>query len=127
VTVELGDLPSARACLEQSLTLRNEMRMSGQVLHFGSGLLWDIPQSLAAFGYLAAKGRQWKRSATLFAAATARREQFEIASPSVERERQEQEESAARESLGDEAFASAQAGGRAMTIEQAVAYALATE
>jgi hypothetical protein len=65
-----------------------------------------------------------KQAARLLGTATALREAIRVPQPSVERTLNEQEVAAARQALGEEAWASAFAAGRAMTLEEAIAEAL---
>jgi hypothetical protein len=60
-------------------------------------------------------------------AAEALREAIPAPLPPADRADHERQAAAARDSLGKKAFAAAGAAGRRMTMEQAVAYALATE
>jgi predicted ATPase/class 3 adenylate cyclase len=64
------------------------------------------------------------RSTALYGAASAQRDAIMEPLPPPERPGHDQAVAAARAVLGDEAFAAAWAEGRAMTLEQAVAYAL---
>ena len=61
--------------------------------------------------------RLWGAAATL-------REVMSSLLPPAERDKQEREITAARERLGENAFAAAWAQGRTMTMEQAIEYAL---
>ena len=83
-----------------------------------------IVYSLAAFASLALEENAMVHAVRLMAAGSALRESFHFPSSSDEREEVEQEESAAKTVLGEAAFAAAWAEGRAMTMEQATAYAL---
>ena len=67
------------------------------------------------------------RSARLLAAAQALRDAVGTVLPSSDRAEFEQHMSHARAILGGETFAAAWAEGQRMTLEQAVAYALAAE
>ena len=64
------------------------------------------------------------KAVCLWGAAFALRESLGGQQPSKERERSEQQIGQARSVLGEEAFATAWAEGRALTSEQAVSYAL---
>jgi hypothetical protein len=71
--------------------------------------------------------RQPQRAARLFRAAEELREASGHPLPPVMRAEYERNVAAARAQLGEEAFAAAWAAGRAMTVEQAIAYALDME
>ncbi len=113
VAHEQGDYASARSLYQESLSIRREL-----------GDRQGIAASLEAFAGLAAALSQSVRVARLWGAAEALRE--EIGSPLSSNDRDQYDESvaAAREALGDDAFSTARAEGRAMTLEQAVDYAL---
>jgi predicted ATPase/class 3 adenylate cyclase len=113
LAVELGDAVTARACFEQGLHIREEVRD------------WSATwRSLTGFAFLAARENQWRRSTALFAAADSKLDEVEIILPSFERAKWDREAQAAKGSLGEAAFFSACAEGRAMAVEQVVAYAL---
>ena len=111
-----GDYASARGYHEESLTIRREI-----------GDRQGIAKSLEAFAGLAADQENPERAARLWGAAEALRE--EIGSPLApnDREAYEREVAQARQVLGEAAFAAAWEEGRAMTMEQAVEYALGEE
>jgi tetratricopeptide (TPR) repeat protein len=71
---------------------------------------------------LAAQGHA-ERAARLLGAAGAIREEIQAALAPIERDGYERGRALVREALGEEAFAAAWAAGRAMTLEEAVAYA----
>jgi predicted ATPase/class 3 adenylate cyclase len=113
-----GDYEAARALWGESLAIRRELGIRP-----GSAL------SLEALARLASAQGQVERAARLFGAAAALREA--IGTPLLpdwlpewhtDRERLV---AAARAELGEEAFAAAWAQGRALTLEEAVTYALA--
>jgi hypothetical protein len=74
----------------------------------------------------AAEERRWARAARLFGAATAARAAVGDAVVPVLRDRNERVLTRARAALGGSS-AAAWCGGHAMTLEQAIAYALSTE
>ncbi len=79
--------------------------------------------SLEAFAHLAAE-RQPQCAAQLWGAAAALREAIGAPLPPNEREEYERDVAAVREALGEEAFSATWVEGRAMSMEQAVAYAM---
>ena len=110
---EQGDYEAARALMEESLSLRREL-----------GDKWGIAYSLEAFASLAVAEGQPERAARLWGAAEALREAIHAPLPPNEREQYARDLAAVRATLGEEAFSAAWAAGRAMTIEQAMEYAL---
>jgi len=85
-----------------------------------------IALSLEAFAGLTAKESRPEQAALLWGAAEALREEIEAPLPPNERERYHHEVAVVRQVLGAEKFSTAWAQGRAMTMEQAIAYALET-
>ena len=77
-----------------------------------------------AFGQLAAAEHQPARAARLMGAAEALHEALHIPVRYCSRADHDRAVAAARAALGEEAFAAAWAEGRAMTLEQAIAFAL---
>jgi hypothetical protein len=78
---------------------------------------------MEAFARLAAPGEP-ERAAKLWGAAESLRDSLGLPLPPNELEEYDRNRAAAREALGEEAFARAGAAGRAMTVEQAIEYAL---
>ncbi len=113
VAREEGDYVAAAASHRESLTVRRELGDKKGVAECLEGL---------AAGCGAQK--QPRRAAHLFGAAKALRAAIGVPLPPNERDRYDREVAALREALGEEAFAAAWAAGRAMTLEEAVAYAL---
>ena len=110
-----GDYGQAGAQLKESLALKQESRRG-------------IASVLAGFATLTVARQQAKLAAQLLGAVEVLREA--IGSPPLspdERTDYEQALVAARTALGEEAFATAWAQGRAMPLEQAIAYALGTK
>ncbi len=108
-----GDHSRARALLEESLAMQRkvqEKRMIALCL-----------ERLA--GVSATEGRPTE-GAQLFGAAEALREAMGAPLAPVEQDEYDRSVAAAREALGEEAFEAAWAEGRAMTMEEAIAYAL---
>jgi tetratricopeptide (TPR) repeat protein len=110
------DFTQARSLLKESLAMfcDSEFRM-GKF------------RSLDRFANLAMAQGQAIRATRLLGAADAAREVAGSPLPPVEREEQDQIIAAARSALEENAFAVAWAEGQAMSLEQAVAYALAGE
>jgi predicted ATPase/DNA-binding SARP family transcriptional activator len=131
VAYEQGDYTAARAYSEQSLVIFREI-----------GYRHGIANSLNAFAHLASAeavaatdstgtattsshmADGLRCAARLWGAAEALREELRAVLPPNEREEYERLVSQAREALGEEAFAAAWEAGRAMTWEEAIAYAL---
>ncbi|HZO90044.1 MAG TPA: tetratricopeptide repeat protein [Chthonomonadaceae bacterium] len=108
-----GDYASARALQRQGLEIARDLGYKGGVVWF-----------LEGFAKLAAAQQQGERAAVLWAVAAAQREA--MSSPLWPCVLAEYERSLGdvREALGEEAFAAAWAEGQAMTLEQAMEYAL---
>jgi predicted ATPase/class 3 adenylate cyclase/Tfp pilus assembly protein PilF len=115
VAYHQGDLAAARALYEESLSL---LRTVGN-----RGYPSVIAELLIGFASLAAAQNTMERAATLWGAAEAQWEEIESDLPPVVHEQYERGIAPARQALGEEAFATAQAKGRAMTVEQAIEYA----
>jgi tetratricopeptide (TPR) repeat protein len=113
VVLEQGDYGSAQALYEESLTIRRELADS-----------LGIAYSLGHVAMLSVKEGRSEQAARLGGAAEALREVLGSRLPPNENEEYERNVAAAREALGEEVFAVAWEAGRAMTWEQAVAYAL---
>ena len=108
-----GDYGAARGFYEESLTIQREVGNKRGIAYSLEGLAW-----------VACAEGQAKRAARLFGAAEALREAIGAPLHPVERDVYDRAVAAARAALSEEAFATAWAEGRAMTMEQAVAYAL---
>ncbi len=108
-----GDFPIARSLLEESLAIQLELDDRGSICH-----------ELDAFGILAAAQMQAKRAARLFGAAETLREAIDAPLPPTERASHDSDLAEVCAALSEEAFATAWAEGRAMTLEQATEYAL---
>jgi predicted ATPase/DNA-binding SARP family transcriptional activator len=148
-----GDLERAWTLYEESLTIAREQGIKhreARVLHFlgrvayrqgdpdSSGRLnaeslkiWrelgvkgGIAEDLDWMAMVASAQNQAERAAVLFAAAAALRESVGVALSRFSHDEHDARLAAARAALGDKAFAAAWAKGRALTLEQAVAYAL---
>jgi tetratricopeptide (TPR) repeat protein len=110
---DLGDFVSA-----------NEHLREGLALHRDSGFRQFIPNTLNSAAGLAAVQGQPERATRLFAAAESLREVLGVHLSPGERERYERDMAIARSGLGGPAFAAAWAEGRAMSVEDAIRYAL---
>jgi predicted ATPase/DNA-binding SARP family transcriptional activator len=108
-----GDYLGATARLAESLAL-----------HQDSGASNSIAETLDQFARVAAGQRQLERAARLWAAAHALRDVIGVQIPPNGRLDYEHAVAAARAELDEEAFAAAWAAGQALTLEQAIAYAL---
>jgi hypothetical protein len=111
---EEEDYGAARACYEESLTLLREL---GHVRRY-------IADSLRLVAALAAAQGEPERSARLLGAAEALRDAIGTPVDPADRADDERNVSAVRARLGEEAFEAAWAAGRAMTPDQAAAYAM---
>ncbi|HLK61561.1 MAG TPA: hypothetical protein VKU00_33745 [Chthonomonadaceae bacterium] len=80
--------------------------------------------ALDALGQVAAARKQPGRAVRLFAASESLRETIGAARSPGETEEIERDLLTARQALGEAAFSEAQQAGRAMSLEQALAYAL---
>src|SRR5262249_12941700 len=85
---------------------------------------WGMAFTLEAFAGLAIAQQQSLRATRLFGVAEALREAINAPLPPNERENYDQNVALVRQVLGEAAFTTAWAAGRAMTLDQAMAYAL---
>jgi hypothetical protein len=83
-----------------------------------------MAQSLEDFGVLAGRQQQWERAARLLGAAEAVCADLGTALPVAIAEEYGRTVRGARSALGEEAFAAAWAEGRAMSLDDAIRYAL---
>jgi predicted ATPase/class 3 adenylate cyclase len=116
VAKEQGEYATARSLYEESLALRREL-----------GDSHGIAECLEGFASLAAlhNGHGWaRRAALLFGAAEALREAIGSPVPPDERAEHEQKVAAARALLDKATWEGAWEQGRAMSMEQAIEYAL---
>jgi tetratricopeptide (TPR) repeat protein len=115
IATRLGQHAEARSLLVEGLAIARDV-----------GHEWGVAQSLDAWAALAlARGRPERAARLLGAAAAVREAAGTRRSPSwYDNWRLDRDIAAARATLGEEAYAAAWAGGRAMTVHQAVAYAL---
>jgi predicted ATPase/transcriptional regulator with XRE-family HTH domain len=119
--IELGRVAQRRGDSRRALDLYRE----------SLAMLWDIGGKskyvacLEGIGSLAVAQRRPEHAARLFAVAAALRESFSTPLAPVEREEHERALTSARAQLGETAFAAAWSAGRALTLEAAIAEALA--
>jgi predicted ATPase/DNA-binding SARP family transcriptional activator len=109
-----GDYGGARALYEESLAICRQL---------GDQLITAC--SLEGLVAVAAAQGQPERAARLFGAAKALREEIGVPLLPSDRTDYDRDVAAARAALGEEAFTAAWAEGRAMSLNQAIAYALA--
>lgn len=113
VAHEQGDYVAARALNEEGLAISREL-----------GDKQSIAWSLDAFAALASVQEQSSRAPRLWGAAEALREEISLLAPPGDRLRLGRQVAKARDLVGETAFAADWSEGRAMTMEQAIAYAL---
>lgn len=113
ISIAQGDYPAARKLLADSVLLRQEI-----------GNRVGIVEVLEDFAWLALEVGQPRQAARLYGVAEARRREFEVPLPNTDREQYEGLLARVREQLDSDAFKEEWARGEAMTIEQAVDYAL---
>jgi hypothetical protein len=89
-----------------------------------TGNQWNIAYSLEAFTALAVAQGDMPRAARLFGATESFYSLLRFLMSPLERDHHERDLAATRSALGEEVFSALCAEGRAMSIEQAVAYAL---
>jgi predicted ATPase/class 3 adenylate cyclase len=98
---------------------KNALKMSRE-----TGNHWNIAYSLEALTALAVAQQDMERAARLFGATETFYSQLRFLMSPLERDNHERDMAAAREALGEEVFAVLQAEGRAMTMHEAIEYAL---
>lgn len=116
----LGPVWLAQGERERAISALRESARLWQNLEDRHGNIWNLER----FAEIAVAQGQAARAAQLWGAAEALREQMGVPLPPVERDRYAQPLAAAREQLPETAWRSAWAAGRAMSLEQALAYAL---
>jgi len=109
----LGNYAAARGFLGESLTLHRRLK-------HGTG----IALALATWAWLSCAEGQTRKGARLLGAAQGLREGLRTRLTPTEKEENDQRAASVRETLGDQTFSAAWEAGRAMTLEQAVEYAL---
>ena len=115
-----GQLAQLQGDHEQATALCAE----GLALFRDIGDKRDLPSCLETLAAVASSQGQPERAARLLGAAETVREAGGFALPPAHRAEHDRSVAAVRARLGEEAFASAWAAGRAMTLEEAVDYAL---
>ena len=113
VAYSRGDYATARSLYREALKILQE-----------TGNQWGIAYSLEAFTALAVAEQDMGRAAKLFGATETFYAQLQFLLSPLERDNHERDVAATRAALGEEVFSSLRAEGRAMTMEQAVEYAL---
>jgi len=116
VAREQGDSGAARVLLEESLAISREL-----------GYKPGIVQALEGLAAVAVAQAQSEPAALLFGAAEWLREAMGAALPPADRAEHDRSVAAVRTALGEQAFSAAWAEGRAMSLDEAVAFALAEE
>jgi predicted ATPase/DNA-binding SARP family transcriptional activator len=111
-----GEYEEARAFYAKSLILRREL-----------GDSFTLLQALEDFAELAALERQWARMTRLLGAAEALREKIDVPLRPPEGTEYDRLLSDARGALGENAVAAAWEAGQAMSLQQAIAFALGHE
>ena len=111
MALDSGDGVVARGCLNEALRLQRQVGQRG-----------ELAGTLEGFGGLAAAAGQWARALHLAGAAAALREAVGArCAPGQRADRM----ASARQALGEAAAAAAWTAGRAMSLEEAVTYAVA--
>lgn len=148
VAFQLGDYIQAQAAIEESLSVLEQVRSDNywyriqlgfislrqdnipyarrffqeSLLHFnGAGDMVGIVRTMEGFASLAVLQSQFERAARLFTWADVSRETFKKPRPPDEQAEMDPSLVMIRAQLGEANFAAAQAAGRAMHIDQAIA------
>jgi tetratricopeptide (TPR) repeat protein len=153
VALNQGDHDAARACYEQSIVINRELGdlsilcgtlnnlggicqeqgdyeaarsylSEGLVLMRHLGFKVFIANALGTFASLSHALGQWQRTVCLFTAMDRLRQQLGAPLPDYERRWVDGVLAELQTSLGQDAFSAARIEGQAMTLEQAIAYAL---
>jgi predicted ATPase/DNA-binding SARP family transcriptional activator len=111
-----GNTQRAAALCRESLALCQEV-----------GEKADIPSHLEAFGNVAGAQGQFRQAVRLLSVAAAIREAIGTPLPPSDRPEYQRDIAAAREALGEGAFAAAWVEGQALSLEEAVSDALRTD
>jgi predicted ATPase/Tfp pilus assembly protein PilF len=111
VACEEGDLRKARACYREALAIAQAL-----------GNRNEIAYSLDGLAAVAARQGAWARSARLAGAAQGLRDAIGYELEPIDRAFRERYVAEVREQLGEAALEAALAEGRALTLEQAIAY-----
>jgi len=113
VALYRGAFTEAAASYKESLTLSKELKS-----------LWVTEECLEGLAGVACDERQYKRAIHLFGIAEELREKLGYAGSPNDQRAHDQRLASARMGLGDTMFTSTWAEGRAMSLEQAIEYAL---
>jgi predicted ATPase/class 3 adenylate cyclase len=116
VALHLGDNERAVALFRKSLVLRRE-----------TGDKSGLVQCLEGLAYVACARGRYEQATRLFGAADALRETYAVRRLPIDEAEHESRVALARAGLNETAFVASRAEGRAMTLEQAIEYALAPE
>ncbi len=108
-----ADYQRARMLLSESLTLRKELGDKG-------GIAWCLEKEAE----MAAAEGNWERAVRLLGIANSLRASVNAAIDLADQPEHQRRLGALRAQLGEPAFAAAWDEGRAMTVEQAITYAL---
>jgi predicted ATPase/class 3 adenylate cyclase len=108
-----GDYDSAYSLYSQALEMFQ-----------GTANQWNITYCLEAFAALAVAQDDMRRAARLYGKTESFYAQLKFLQSPIERNNHEQDVAAAHTALGDEVFSSLLAEGHAMTMKEAIAYAL---
>jgi predicted ATPase/DNA-binding SARP family transcriptional activator len=120
---KMGRVAQHRGDRQQAATLFRE----SLALQHASGTKRGVEECLEGLAVVAQEEQQPVRAAQLFGSAMALREAIHSLLLPVKRDDHECHVAAARAALGEEAFAAAWAAGQAMSLEDAVAFALGGE
>lgn len=113
VVTALGDFSTARSLLEECVTINRQL-----------GNKWSLPYLLEGIADVSIGEKNAKHAAKLYGAAEVLREKIGLAMPPTERVTYNKARDSMREALTEETFKTVWNEGRAMTVEQALAYAL---
>lgn len=120
-----GDYPVALSCLQESVRLFHEVNDERSVANtLESFALLAVAQARSGRAHAEV---EMSRAACLLGAAETLRAAIQVALPASDREEVDRALAATEEVLGEEALTAARNEGRAMTLKQAVAYALGAE
>ena len=108
-----GDYSRATALLKESLVLIREL-----------GVRWAIDWPIESLAGVAGEQGQLERAARLYGAVEALREAINVPAPIFFRFEHDPNVAAVRAGLGEDTFEAARAEGRAMTMEEAIEFAL---
>jgi len=122
VAVEQGDFASASAFFQEALIIARELKDRPGIANILDGLaILATAEAQAGIQHPESRNR---RAAQLWAASDALREAIGYPRPPVDGAEHKARQARARAALGEEAFTAGWAEGRAMTLEQAIEFAL---